>query len=180
MHPLNRRRTPSFIVAVVALFVVLAGTAAAAAEFVVDSPADMAPNVVTTPAIANQSVTAAKLAPGATPNILSAKVDENGTFLKGFRALGSKRIDEGRYEVRFNRDVSNCVVTGTARQQLAVVHIDNAPLQPDKLLVRTNVHQELYQRHAVLGLGQQLRPLGRLLIAPLFPSPRARGLGTVM
>ena len=66
MHPISRRRPPSFILAVVALFLVLAGTAAAAAEFVVDSPDDMAPNVVTTPAIANQSVTASKLAPGAT------------------------------------------------------------------------------------------------------------------
>ena len=137
MHPISRRRPPSFILAVVALFLVLAGTATAAGEFIVDSPDDMAPNVVTTAAIANQSVTASKLAPGATPNILSAKVDQNGTFLKGFRALGSNRIDEGRYEVRFNRDVSKCTVTGTARQKLAVVQIDNAPLQPDKLIVRT-------------------------------------------
>ena len=72
-----------------------------------------------------------------TPNVLSAKVDANGTFLVGHVALGSQRLATGTYRVRFNRDVRNCTMTATARERAAFVSIDKEPLNPQAVLVRT-------------------------------------------
>jgi hypothetical protein len=42
-----------------------------------------------------------------------ATVDSDGTWMGGKGVVSAKRLDEGRYEVIFDRDVSNCVYVST-------------------------------------------------------------------
>jgi hypothetical protein len=136
MHHIQRRLSPSIVVAIIALFVAVTGTATAA-TVIITSPDQLASNVVTGPKIANHAVTANKLAAGATPNVLSAKVDKAGQLIVGARAVSARRVAKGIYQVRFNRPVQNCSITGTARETLALVEIDRSP-DPEVITVSTN------------------------------------------
>jgi hypothetical protein len=138
MRLIKRRLSPSLVVAMMALFVALAGTAVAAGAFVVDEPSDLGPDVVTSPAIKDGSIKSNDLNAAVVPNLLSAKVRSDGTFVKGLRATGAERLGEGQYRVKFNRPVRGCMFTGTSRERLALVEVDeDNPLLPNSVRVHT-------------------------------------------
>jgi hypothetical protein len=137
MRFINRRLSPSLVVAMVALFVALAGTAAAAV--IVDDPSDLGPDVVTSPAIKDGTIKSNDLGAGVVPNLLSAKVRSDGTFVKGLRATGAQRTSQGNYRVTFNRPVRGCMFTATSREELAFVEVDeDNPLLPNNVRVSTH------------------------------------------
>jgi hypothetical protein len=138
MFPIPRRLSPSFIVAVVAVFVALAGTAAAAGTFVVDDPSDLAPNVVTSPAIAPGSIQASDLSATATAPIFSAKVSANGTLVVGRRAISASRTSKGTYVVKFNRALpTSCIFVATARERSALMEVHHGST-PETIVVRAS------------------------------------------
>ena len=136
MQFLKRRLSPSLVVAMVALFVALAGSAAAAV--IIDDPSDLGPDVVTSPAIKDGTIKPQDLSAGVVPNLLSAKVRSDGTFVKGLRATGAQRISQGFYRVTFNRPVRGCMFTATSREELALAEVDeDSPLLPNSVRVST-------------------------------------------
>jgi hypothetical protein len=135
MHHIQRRLSPAILIAVIALFVALAGTAAAAV--IIDSPDQLGPDVVTGPAIKNGSVQANDLSATAVAPHFSAKVRKDGTFVKGSRAVGATRTAKGTYLVRFNRPVRDCIFTATAREALAFPHVrEGSPLETNTVVVQ--------------------------------------------
>jgi hypothetical protein len=124
MHLTNRRPSAALIVAIIALFVAMAGSAAAAV--IITSPDQLGDGVVTERALAPNAVSGSKLADGAVHGVhevnphLSARVNANGTKPPfGFDALEVKRLKTGIYQVVFSdfdlrgRTLKNCSVTAT-------------------------------------------------------------------
>ena len=105
MQFLSRRLSPSFVIAIAALFVALAGTAAAAT--IVNSPDDMANGVVTEPKLAAESVSRAKIKPRAvaqaneTNPTLRFSLAANGTLLTGDTVTPSHAPGSNRYDISF-------------------------------------------------------------------------------
>ena len=105
MFSIHRRLSPSFIVALVALFLALAGTAAAAV--IVDSPDDLADGVVTTPKLADNAVTSPKIldrsilqSDEAHPT-LRARVRKDGSVIVGDNVEIKHTPGSNRYDLRF-------------------------------------------------------------------------------
>ena len=145
MHHITRRLSPSLIVASVALFIALAGTAAAAV--IIDSPDQLGDNVVTGRAIAPNAIVSSDVAQESlTDNDLAdpqlkVRVSSNdgtnsATVLPG--SDGSvKRVSEGTYNVTFDAFAlnangktstdtllnNNCAFTATARDRAELVTI---------------------------------------------------------
>lgn len=88
------------LVAVVAAFV---GASFAGAS----DPAQPATASVAAPT--DYAVSAAK----ATSQVLRARVDSSGNFIKGSAGVSSSLILSGRYEVVFPRSLANCIYQGT-------------------------------------------------------------------
>ena len=155
---ITRRLSPSLIIAIIALFVALAGTAAAAV--IIDDPAELGDNVVTGQAIDGSTI--------ASSDIRQESILDNDLAdpqLK-VRVLGSDaltqtlagsdgtatRLNKGDYEVKFdtfalnaNKDEvgtdtllnSNCAFTVTPRDEAALVLIQGPTTsKPDAVHVR--------------------------------------------
>jgi hypothetical protein len=107
MQFLSRRLSPSFVIAIAALFVALAGTAAAAV--IVDSPDDMADGVVTESKLAPESVSRAKIKPRAVAQANEANptlrfsLAANGTLLTGDTVTPSHTAGSNRYDISFTK-----------------------------------------------------------------------------
>lgn len=120
----TRRSSPALIVSIVALFVVLAGTAAAAV--IINSPDQLGDRVVTERALDFNAVSSGKIADGAVHGVhmvhpsLRARVNKDGSHPPfGFDELDTKRLKPGIYQVTFSgfdlrgRTLKNCAVTAT-------------------------------------------------------------------
>ena len=158
MHHITRRLSPSLILALVALFVALAGTAAAAV--IIDDPAELGDNVVTGRAIDGSTIVSS--------DIKQESIHDNDLAdpqLK-VRVLGSdsitqalsgsdgtvKRVNPGDYEVKFSTSAlnanedetgtdtvlnSNCAFTATPKDEAAIMLIQSqVTSQPDAVRVR--------------------------------------------
>ena len=105
MQFLSRRLSPSFVIAVAALFVALAGTAAAAV--IITSPDQLANGVVTEPKLASESVSRAKIKPRAvaqaneTNPTLRFSLAADGTLLTGDTVTPSHTAGSNRYDITF-------------------------------------------------------------------------------
>ena len=126
MHNVTRRRSPALVVALLALFVALTGTAAAAV--IITSPDQLGDRVVTQRAIGFGAVSGSQLADGAVHGVhmvhptLRARVNRDGSHPPfGFDALETKRLKLGVYQVTFSnfdlrgRTLKNCAVTASPR-----------------------------------------------------------------
>jgi hypothetical protein len=124
MHRITRRLSPSLIVAVVALFVALSGTAVAAV--IITSPDQLGDRVVTERSLDFRAVSSGKIADGAVHGVhmvhphLRARVNKDGSHPPfGFDALATNRLKPGIYQVTFSdfdlrgRTLKNCAVTAT-------------------------------------------------------------------
>jgi hypothetical protein len=151
MHRRPRRLTPSFGLALVALFAALSGTAFAAADFVIDDPSQVAPGVITGLHVKQQAIGK----PDLDDPYLKVRVAANGAELGNKNDLGFPGIQKtgvGTYEVTFNSTTingadgtfdetlhsKNCAVAATpvfAARQLYVE--PPTPLRPDTVRVRT-------------------------------------------
>jgi hypothetical protein len=108
MHRISRRLSPSFLVAIAALFVALAGTAVAAE--IITSPDQIKDGVVTGPKLANDSVKSATIVNHGVRQqdevnpTLRYKVAANGTLITG--DLGGGTVghvaDSNRYDLTFS------------------------------------------------------------------------------
>jgi hypothetical protein len=157
MHHITRRLSPSLIIAIVALFAALTGTAAAAV--IIKSPDELGDDVVTGRAIDSGTIVSSDIA-----NESIVDNDLGDPQLK-VRVLGSEfvtkalsgsdgtvaRVGEGAYNVTFNVGAlnasgktdngtllnNNCAFTATARNKRAIMSIDD-PLagSPNTLRVR--------------------------------------------
>jgi len=120
----TRRSSPALIVSIVALFVALAGTAAAAV--IINSPDQLGDRVVTERALDFNAVSSGKIADGAVHGVhmvhpsLRARVNKDGSHPPfGFDELDTKRLKPGIYQVTFSgfdlrgRTLKNCAVTAT-------------------------------------------------------------------
>ncbi|MDA0184800.1 hypothetical protein OJ997_31145 [Solirubrobacter phytolaccae] len=125
-HRSRRRPTPAIIVAFLALFVALTGTAAAAV--IIDSPDDLGDRVVTQRAMAAGSVSGSQLTDRAVHGVhmvhpvIRARVLKNGDVpLLGFEELDTRRLGPGLYQVDFSgfdldgRTLKNCAITANPR-----------------------------------------------------------------
>jgi hypothetical protein len=122
----TRQLSPALVVAIVALFVALAGTATAAV--IINSPDQLGDRVVTERAIGFSAVSSSQLADGAVHGVhlvhphLSARVNSDGSHPPfGGDALETTRLQTGIYQVTFSdfalrgRTLKNCTVTATPR-----------------------------------------------------------------
>jgi hypothetical protein len=153
MHHITRRLSPSLIVAIVALFVALAGTAVA--DVIIDSPDELGDDVVTLRAMAKKSVDGATIVDATvsrddlqSPH-LKSQVNSDGSHLGNSDAGLTKRVGEGRYEVTFNRIGGGaegaktilsrkCAITATPRNTANLVVVQGpTTLRPDTVVVRT-------------------------------------------
>ena len=108
MHLFKRRLSPSFVLAFAALWVALAGTAAAAV--IITSPDQLASGVVTAPKIASDAVTSPKIVQHSILQsderdpTLRARVAKNGAIVTGDVPGGSATHVAGsnRYDVTFS------------------------------------------------------------------------------
>jgi hypothetical protein len=153
MHRITRRLSPSLIVAVVALLVALSGTAAAAV--IIQSPDELADDVVTLRAMDRNSVDGSSIVDGSVSKTdlhdpyLKAQVNSDGSHLGNSDAGLTKRVGEGHYEVTFNRVGGGeqgaktifsrkCAITATPRNTINPVVVQGPTAQrPDTVLVRT-------------------------------------------
>jgi hypothetical protein len=106
MQFLSRRLSPSIVIAVAALFVALAGTAAAAV--IITSPDQLANGVVTEPKLASESVSRAKLKPRAVAQANEANptlrfsLAANGSLITGDTVTPSHTAGSNRYDITFS------------------------------------------------------------------------------
>ncbi len=106
-------------------------------------PAKIADNAVTTPKIADKAVTHAKLAEDARP--IFAVVFPNGDLSRGSsHVVSTVRTGLGTYDVKFNRDVTQCAYVAqggstAAVLQEGIVSVDKAVDQPDTIDVTTSM-----------------------------------------
>jgi hypothetical protein len=145
MHHAQRRLSPAFLIAIVALFVALAGTAAAAV--IVNSPDDVAPGVINGTHLKDQSVSRFDLAD---PE-LRLRVDKDGDVPLGFADGTAKKVGTGRYEVTFQsaalnlrgqttRTVLNhaCAINATPHGALRQLFVEGpTPQRPNTVTVET-------------------------------------------
>ena len=156
MHHVRRRLSPSFMVAIVALFVALAGTAAAAV--IIKSPDELGDNVVTGRAIASNAI--------ASSDVLQESLLDNDLAdpqLK-IRVLGTssvptvlpgsdgkvQRVSVGTYRVTFDDFALNangktsddtllnndCAFTATSRNKQAIMSVEGpAAVSPNTVFV---------------------------------------------
>jgi hypothetical protein len=105
MYLIARRLSPSLVIAIGALFVALAGTAAAAV--IIDSPDQIKDGVVTGPKLANEAVTSAKipdrsiLQQDEAHPTLRARVAKNGKVSTGDNVEIKHVAGSNRYDLRF-------------------------------------------------------------------------------
>ena len=143
--PARRRITPSFTLALVALFVALAGTATAAV--IIDSSSQIAKNVVTSGHVLNREVSQLDLKhPVLKLNVKedgSVIDDDDGTAVRAgngdyFVTFNAKILDAGRgggTDTVLNR---NCAITATPRNALALMEIDGPSMaQPNQVRVKS-------------------------------------------
>jgi hypothetical protein len=122
----RRRPKPAILIAFLALFVALTGTAAAAA--IVDSPDDLGDRVVTERAMGFDSVSGSQLSDRAVHGVhmvhpvIRARVLKNGDHPPfGFEELNTRKIGTGLYQVDFSgfdlngRTLKNCAITANPR-----------------------------------------------------------------
>jgi hypothetical protein len=115
MHHITRRLSPSLILASVALFVALAGTAAAAV--VIKSPDELGDNVVTGRAIAPNAITTSDITSETVSNSrlrnpqLKVRVFKDGSVISGSNGTAA-RVSKGTYNVTFNVSALNAIGSG--------------------------------------------------------------------
>jgi hypothetical protein len=100
------RFSPSLVLALVALFVALSGTALAAGEFVIDNPDQVAPGVITGLHIKQQAIGK----PDLDDPYLKVRVNSNGTPFGSKNDLGApgvQKLGVGIYDVTFNSTTIN-------------------------------------------------------------------------
>src|SRR5215218_9789584 len=107
MHLISRRLSPSLIIAFAALFVALAGTAAAAV--IITSPEQLADQVVTNPKLANDAVAGPEIRSRSVaqsdeinPN-LRYSVASNGSLITGDMGGSPQHVaGSNRYDLSFS------------------------------------------------------------------------------
>lgn len=147
---LRRRLTPSTIIATVALVAASAGSAAAAGQFVVDDPSDIAPGVVSGLHVKQQSIGK----PDLDDPYLRVKVNPDGS-LNGSRNDNGGNVVKtgpGGYDVTFNSSLingsdgssdesllsKNCALSAQARDGLSHIDVSGPSLlKPNTVHVRT-------------------------------------------
>jgi hypothetical protein len=107
MHRITRRLSPSLVVALVALFVALAGTATAAV--IITSPDQLADGVVTNPKLANDAVKGPKIAARSVAQsdeinpTLRYSVASNGSLITGDMGGNPSHVPgSNRYDLSFS------------------------------------------------------------------------------
>ena len=154
MPYLIRRLPPSVVIAIVALFVALAGTAAA--SVIVKSPDELGDNVVTGRAIAANSVVSSDVGQESLTDNDLADPQLKVRALAGGGVLGGsdgavKRVSEGTYDVTFDAFALNangktstdtllnneCAFSATSRNKVAIMSVDGPiPGSPNTVRVR--------------------------------------------
>jgi hypothetical protein len=72
------------------------------------------------------------------PAIMGAHIAGEGGITRGFGVVSSSRPDQGRFEVVFERDVTQCIYTATLSLTVNYVIVaDSLPGVPNGVLVRT-------------------------------------------
>ena len=145
------RFSPSLALALVALFVALSGTALAASDFVIDSPDQVAPGVITGLHIKQQAVGKVDL----DDPYLKVRVNSNGTPFGNKNDLGSpgvQKLGVGLYDVTFNSTTingsdgtvdetllsKNCAIQGTPVNAARQLYVSGPTLlRPDTIRVHT-------------------------------------------
>jgi hypothetical protein len=150
MHRRPKRLTPSFGLALIALFAALTGTAFAA-DFVIDNPNQVAPGVITGLHIKQQAIGK----PDLDDPYLKVRVAANGAELgnkndTGFP--GVQKVGTGVYDVTFNSTTingadgtfdetllsKNCATIATPRFAVRQLYVEGpTPLRPDTVRVNT-------------------------------------------
>jgi hypothetical protein len=124
---LGSRPSPALIIAMLALFVALAGTAPGLPGKRTVDHNDLRKHVVHTGKIHNGAVTRAKIANRA---VNDAKLDSDsrarwavatngGDLVRSKGVVASEQISAGVYELTFNRDVSDCAWSATVARNVA-------------------------------------------------------------
>jgi hypothetical protein len=158
---LRRRPSPATAIAGIALFVALSGTAAAQSGFIVDSPDDLAPNVVTGQKIVSNEVTGSDIRSETITDIdlkdpqLKIRALSGGGTLSGSDGTVT-RVATGTYDVTFSASAlnaanpggtdtllnNNCAFTATSRNELAMMEIGGPSiLTPNTVRVRASFPQ---------------------------------------
>ena len=141
MHLFPRRASPSMIVATIALFVALAGTAVA--DVIINSPDELGNNVVTGRSVASNEIFSSDVRQEslvdndlADPQ-LKVRSLGSGSILPGSDGT-VQRLSKGTYRVTFNAFAlnangnttndtmlnNNCAFSATSRNKLAIMSVD--------------------------------------------------------
>jgi hypothetical protein len=145
------RFSPSLVLALVALFVALSGTALAAGEFVIDNPDQVAPGVITGLHIKQQAIGK----PDLDDPYLKVRVNSNGTPFGSKNDLGApgvQKLGVGIYDVTFNSTTingadgtfdetlfsKNCAIEATPVNAARQLYVQGPTLlRPDTVRVHT-------------------------------------------
>jgi hypothetical protein len=144
MHHITRRLSPSLILASIALFVALAGTAAAAA--IINSPDQIADRVVTSPKLA-QPVVAAGVNQGLTPGDQPFLINPTSEVLSVEGPPAG--ANQGAYTIRFSGAVRHCQWTATPAdipgkvEQPTFIKVRPSQFRSDEVFVFTSVMKTL-------------------------------------
>jgi hypothetical protein len=132
MHDIQRRLSPALIIAIIALFVALAGTAAAAV--IIESPDQLANGVVTEPKLAADAVSSAKIGDRAVRQVnetnptLRFSVAFDGSLVTGDTVTPSHVKGSNRYDIGFTRsDLGSAGLDSCAITVSPWFHLNQAP-----------------------------------------------------
>ena len=153
------RLTYANVMATVAVFIALGGASYAAIKLPKNSVGtkQIKKNAVTSSKVKNGSLKANDFAagqlpkgpqgipgekgekgdPGASATTLWARVRQDGLLLLNSNATGSKRIETGKYEVAFNRDVSKCGFVGSMASSAGEIEVERQGEHDEAVSVET-------------------------------------------
>jgi hypothetical protein len=133
---LRRRLSYANVMATLALFFALTGSAAAVTKYLTANDpitaGDLAGSTYGNPVIANGKVTSAKIADGAitsakfassatAPNVLFANVNADGTvWASRGTSTTNAQVSGGQYQIDFDRDVGSCAWIGSRSENYGV------------------------------------------------------------
>ncbi len=149
MHHVHRRLSPALVVAVIALFAALAGTAIAAGE-IITSPSQVKQGVLDGGHVKNQSLSNFDLKDAQLKQRVNADATKNGAGDAIVRRAPG--VSRGAYEVTFNANVlngadgstgdtvlnENCAINATAHGALRQLFVEGPTVQrPNTVVVST-------------------------------------------